>query len=234
MADHAPARYLTGPLGKQERPKIIELRQLTLVREGQTILRDITLDIFEGESVAVLGEPGSGKSALFACMQGQIRPTEGEVRVLGVSLPPLLPEIRRQMGAMPEQLDLKTPETLARSLQRFAAYYHVRLNSQQVKAYCGHYRLAPAAFVASLTGLQVRIFALALALVHDPRLVLLDDPLAGFSEAEQAIFWTYLQEIRREGRTLLCTFTPPLAKKYLSEYDLIMRLEEGCVLREQK
>jgi ABC-2 type transport system ATP-binding protein len=234
MADHAPARYFTGPPGQQERPKVVELRQLTLVREGHTILRDVTLDIFEGESVAVLGEAGSGKSALLACMQGQVQPTEGEVRVLGASLPPLLPAIRRQMGTMPEQLDLKTPETLARSLQRFAAYYDVQLTGRQVKAYCAHYRLAPAASVATLTGLEARIFALALALVHDPRLVLLDDPLAGLSAAEQPIFWTYLQEIRREGRTLLCTCTPPLAKKYLSEYDLIMRLEQGCVLREQR
>src|SRR5579883_581707 len=233
MADYAPARYLTGPPGEQERPKVVELRQLTLVREGHTILRDVTLDIFEGEFAAVLGEPGSGKSTLLACMQGLVQPTEGEVRVLGTSLPPLLPEIRRQMGIMPGQLDLKTPETLARSLQRFAAYYGVRLNSQQVEAYCAHYRLAPAASVTALTCLEARIFALALALVHDPRLVLLDDPLTGLSELEQSIFWMYIREIRREGRTLLCTFTPPLAKKHLSKYDLVIRLEQGSVLRKQ-
>jgi ABC-2 type transport system ATP-binding protein len=233
MADHAHARYLTGPLGKQTRPKVIEFRQLTLMQEGQTILQDVTLDIFEGESVAFLGEPGSGKSALFVCIQGQVQPTKGEVCVLGASLPPLLPEIRRQIGIMPQQLDLKTPETLAKCLQRFAAYHGIQLNSQQVKAYCAHYQLAPSASMTALTNLQARIFALALALVHDPRLVLLDEPLAGLSEVEQSIFWTYLQRTQREGRTLLCTFTPPLAQKHLSEYDLIVRLERGCVLREQ-
>jgi ABC-type thiamine transport system ATPase subunit len=115
MASHA--RYLTGPLGKHTRPKVIEIRQLTVLQEQQPVLRDITLDIFEGESVALLGATDFGKSALLACIQGQLQPTTGELHVLGAALPPLPPEVRCQIGVLPAQLDRNTHETVAAYLQ---------------------------------------------------------------------------------------------------------------------
>lgn len=232
MVDH-PTRYLTGPLGQQTRPKAIEFRQITLVQAQQTLFEDVTLDMFEGESVALLGPPGSGKSALLACVQGLLQPTRGEVRVLGATLPPLPVEIRRQMGILPRQLDLARHETVAAYLQRFATYYDVHLNSKQITTYCAHYEIEPSLAVADLPGRQARIFALALSLVHDPHLVLLDEPLSGLSEADQDALWPYLQRIQREGRTLLCTFSLPLAEKYLNGYDLIARLEQRRLTRQK-
>ena len=232
MADY-PTRYLTGTLGKQMRPKAIEFHQTTLVQERRTLLHDVTLEVFEGESVALLGPPASGKSALLACLQGLMQPTQGEVHVLGATLPPLPVEVRRQMGVLPQHLNLTKHETIAAYLQRFAAYYDVHLTSKQLSAYCAHYELVSSRQVADLSSRQARIFALALSLVHDPRLVLLDEPLSGLSAADQAAIWPYLQRIQREGRTLLCTFSPPLAEKYLSGYDLIVRLEQGRLMRQE-
>lgn len=227
-------RYLTGPLGKRMRPKVIELQQVTLMHEWRFILRDVTLDIFEGESIALLGGPGSGKSALLACVQGQIQPVKGRVRVLGAELPPLPPKLRRQIGVLPQQLEERDQEkTVKDYLQRFASYHAIQLNNEQIMTYCASYELAPTRPVTELSSLQRRTLALALALVHDPRLVLLDDPLAGLSAQDQEIFWTYLQRTRHEGRTLLCAFTPPLAQKELSGYDLIVTLEQGYLSRQE-
>lgn len=232
MADY-PTRYLTGPLGKQTRPKAIEFHQTTFVQAQRILFQDVTLDIFEGESVAFLGPPGAGKSALLACVQGLIQPTRGEVRVLRTTLPPLPVEIRRQMGVLPQQLDSAAHETVGAFLQRFATYYDIHLNSKQITTYCAHYELEPSILAGALSNRQARIFALALTLVHDPRLVLLDEPLSGLSEADQDALWFYLQRIQREGRTLLCTFSVPLAEKYLSGYDLIVRLEQGRLTRQE-
>lgn len=232
MANHA--RYLTGPLGKQMRPKVVKFHHLTVKQGWQPVLQDITLTIFEGEAVALLGAANTGKSALLACIQGQIQPVKGEISVLGASLPPLPPEIRRQIGVMPQQIDLHTRETVADYLRRFATYQAAQLNTEQIETYCAHYQLAPSTPTVHLTVLQSRIFALALALVHDPRLVLLDEPLAGLPEQDALAFWTYLERTLREGRTLISTFTPPLAEKHLNEYDLIVRLEQGHLLREKE
>jgi ABC-type multidrug transport system ATPase subunit len=135
---------------------------------------------------------------------------------------------------MPQYIERKTHETVAAYLQRFAVYHRVHLSIAQVQNYCTHYQLIASTPVSQLTSLQARILALALAVVHDPRLVLLDGPLAGLTEQDQAEFWPYLQRTLREGRTLLSTFTLPLAENLLSEYDLIVRLEQGEMLREQE
>ncbi len=229
MVDHT--RYLTGPLGKQTRPKVIELQQITLMQEWQTLLRDVSLDIFAGESIALCGAPGSGKSALLACIQGQIQPVRGKIRVLGAELPPLPPKLRRQIGVRPQQIERGTRETVAEYLLRFASYHAIKLNSKQIAMYCSQYELPPSHLVAELDSLQEHILALALALVHDPIVVLLDEPLAGLSKQDQMTLWAYLQRIQREGRTLLCTFTPPLAEKELNGYDLIVKLEQGRLFR---
>lgn len=228
------SRYFTGALGKQTRPKVIELRQLTVIQEQRVVLREISLDIFEGESVALLGSSETDKNTLVGCILGQLQPTDGEILVLGMSLPPLSPPTRRQFGVMPRQVERRTGETVAAYLQRFASYYGLELTPEQLARYCAHYQLAPAQSVAELTALQARILALAGALVHDPHLALLVEPLTALAESDQATMQEYLQRTRLEGRTLLCTFTPPLAENLLRGYDLAVSLEEGQLLRQEQ
>ena len=225
-------RYLTGTSGKQTRPKTIELHQLTVMHEHLPVLHEITLDICEGESVALVGSTETDKLALFACILGQIHPAKGEIRVLGASLPPLPAHIRRQLGVMPQFVDRKTLETVAAYLQRFSAYHGVQLTHAQISLYCAHYQLPPTARVAELSHLQTRVLALALTLVHDPCLALLTEPLAGLEAQDQAVLWHYLERIQLEGRTLLCTFTPPLATTQFTGYDLMVYLEQGRLLRQ--
>jgi ABC-type multidrug transport system ATPase subunit len=226
-------RYLSGALGKQTRPKIIEFLQLTVMQEHLPPLREITLDIFEGESVALLSSSEIEKNTLLSCILGQIQPTNGEIRVLGEPLPPLSPALRHQIGVMPEQLDHKARETVAACLQRFSAYYGVQLTHTQIALYCTHYQLPLSTQVTELSKLQMRILALALALVHDPRLALLIEPLTGLTESDQVSMQGYLQRAQSEGRTLFCTFSPPLAEKHFTGYDLMVRLEQGHLLRQE-
>ncbi len=197
-------RYLTGPLGKQMRPKIVELDHITIRRTRRSALEKITLHIFEGESVALLGSSEEEKYILTACLLGQIQPDSGTIRVLGTQLPPLPPEIRRQIGVMPRQVECRTSETVAHYLQRFSAYHGVQLTHAQVSLYCTRYELSPSRQVAELSRLQARVLALALAQVHDPRLTLLIEPLDELTEQEQIIVEGYLRRSQREGRTLLC------------------------------
>lgn len=226
-------RYLTGTLGKQTRPKVIEIHQLTLRQNQQARLHEITLDIFEGESVALVGSSTADKQAFLACLLGQMSPDQGEIRVLNTALPPLPSDIRRQIGVMPRPVEHLAHETVTAYLQRFAYTHRVQLTLEQAAAYCEHYQLRPSARVAELTHLQARVLSLAVALVHDPRLVLLAEPLADLNAQEQILIQDYLQRIQREGRTLLCTFSPPLAEKHFSGYDLLVRLEQGRLLRQE-
>lgn len=94
-------RYITGPIGKQARPRIVVLDSVSVRRQEQMVLDDISMSVYEGEAVAILGSPGAGKSMLLACVQGRVQPVSGHISVFGAELPPVAPVIRRQMGLMP-------------------------------------------------------------------------------------------------------------------------------------
>lgn len=226
-------RYITGPIGIQARPRVIVFDHLSAMHLGQTVLHDISLNVYEGESVAILGEPGAGKSMLLASIQGLVQPAQGHIHILGAEVPPVPPIIRRQIGVMPQYLNQPGKDTVADYLRHFAAIHEIHLGQAQVNEYGHHYRLDPLSLISQLTPLQLRILFLALALVHDPRLVLLDEPLAGLAETGHPVIWQYIRQMQSEGRTLLMTFTPPIAGEHLSEYDVIIELIEGHIVQQK-
>jgi ABC-2 type transport system ATP-binding protein len=226
-------RYITGPIGIQARPRVIVFDHLSAMHLGQTMLHDISLNVYEGESVAILGEPGAGKSMLLASIQGLVQPAQGHIHILGAEVPPVPSTIRRQIGVMPQHLNQPGKDTVADYLRHFAAMHEILLSQTQVNEYSHYYRLDPLSHISQLTALQLRILLLALGLVHDPRLVLLDEPLAGLSETGRPVIWQYIRRMQSEGRTLLMTFTSPLADEHLSGYDVIIELVHGRVVRQE-
>lgn len=226
-------RYITGPIGIQARPRVIVFDHLSAMHLGQTMLHDISLNVYEGESVAILDPAGAGKSMLLASIQGLVQPAQGHIHILGAEIPPVPPIIRRQIGVMPQHLNQPGKDTVADYLRHFAAMHEILLSQAQVNEYSHHYRLDPLSHISQLTALQLRILLLALGLVHDPRLVLLDEPLAGLSETGRPVIWQYIRRMQSEGRTLLMTFTSPLADEHLSGYDVIIELVQGRVVRQE-
>lgn len=226
-------RYITGPLGIQARPIVIVFDHLSAAYQGQVVLHDISLEIYEGESVAILRKPDAGGSMLLACIQGLLQPMHGHIQVMGTEVPPLTPVTRRQVGFMPRYLDQPDKLTVADYVQCFAALHEIHLSHDQLNTYIHHYKLPPLFPTSQLTPLQTRVLQFALALVHDPRLVLLDEPLAGLPETDSTAIWQRLRQIQSEGRTLIATFTPSIARERLSVYDLIVELDQGHIVRQE-
>lgn len=222
-------RYITGSLGKESRPCVIAFDHLSAGLYGKSVLHDISLSIYEGEAVAVIGPADAGKSILLDCIQGVVQPIKGQLQVMGVEIPPIPSTIRRQLGIMPHHLDHPEMFRVIDLMRRFAGFYKLELSEAQVEEYCRHYGLSSTWFISQLTASQLRVLCLALALVHDPRLVLFDEPLAGLADAGNSLIWQYLRRMQSEGRTLLTTFTPPIAEEHLRGYDLIVMLDKGHI-----
>lgn len=238
-------RYLTGSVGTRIRPSIVHLEHLYAHNEQKVVLYDLSLQVRDGQAVAILGQPGTGKTALLASIAGQVQPLRGHITVLGTSIPPLVAELERHIGMMPALLTNKqttyipammkvrteqteqTEQTVQDVIQAHAHVHHLLLNAVQISAYAQHYQLVPTMPLTRLSAVQRRFLALATTCIHDPQLVLLDEPLTGLTREERDSVNEYIRQLQREGRTLLVTFTPPVADTYISGYDVIVHMVHG-------
>ena len=176
-------------------------------RPRHPALRGIDLRVEEGESHALLGPNGSGKTTTLRLLLGLLRPTRGEVRLFGRR--PVEPEARRDVGFLPEQTSLPPFLTCRETLELFGRLHGRRGADARRRAedLLGRVNLADAAKrrVRELSLGMRRRLALAVALVGEPRLLVLDEPTAGMDPIAREGVLALLREHTAAGRTLLVT-----------------------------
>ncbi len=171
---------------------------------GRTaILRDVTLTVRSGEVVALFGPNGAGKSTLLRVLATLIRPTSGTVRLFGEI--PAASALRRRIGVVAHQSFLYPDLTARENLRFYARMYGLGVGAECADAWLARVSLGD---VADRTvrqfsrGMEQRL-ALARALMHDPELVLLDEPWSGLDAAAGDWLAELLRELRVAGRTVI-------------------------------
>ncbi len=166
-------------------------------------VRGVSLDLREGETIALVGHNGAGKTTLMKLMLGLIRPTSGTIEVLGDD--PAAGEFagRRQLGYLPESVSFNTALTGRETLR-----FYARLKRQPEKiigALLERVELAHAAdrrVGGYSKGMRQRL-GLAQALLGQPRVLLLDEPTTGLDPALRLVFYAIVEELRAGGTTVL-------------------------------
>ena len=204
-------------------PPAIELRGLTRHFGERTVLRDLSVRVPVGSTLAVLGRNGAGKSTLLRILATLLSPHGGEVSVLGEPLPRRAFAVRGQLGFLAHDpllyRDLSGRENLV---------YHARLHRvalervEEVLAAVGMRRRAEDP-VRSLSQGMVQRLAVCRALLHKPRLLLLDEPRANLDPAASELVEPLIG--RAEGRTRVLTSHDP--RGALAEADLVLALKDG-------
>jgi ABC-2 type transport system ATP-binding protein len=163
-------------------------------------LDDITLRVRQGEIYGLLGPNGSGKTTLIRAVVGLVAPDSGTVTVLGRRMPDL--NILSRVGYMTQAAALYPDISVEENLRFFAAISGADSNVDEVLRVV-ELEQRRTSVVATLSGGMRQRCSLACALVHHPRLLLLDEPTVGVDPQLRVQFWEYFRQLAAAGTTIL-------------------------------
>ena len=167
----------------------------------------LDLDVRAGTCLGLLGPNGAGKSTTMKMLTAQAIPDSGEIEVLGLEVPQQSKQARALMGVVPQQDNLDIELTVRQNLQVFARLYRIP-RADRAAAVDRALEIAQLTAradtkVDDLSGGMRRRLLIARALVHRPRLVLLDEPTVGLDPQVRQELWALVDALRSEGVTIL-------------------------------
>jgi ABC-2 type transport system ATP-binding protein len=170
-------------------------------------LRGMSLEIPEGAFFGLLGPNGAGKSTLINIMAALVTKTSGSVAVCGHDIEKDARAARSSLGVVPQELILDTFFTVREALDIHAGYYGVPKAKRRTQEIIEAVGLGAQADVHSrrLSGGMRRRLLVAKALVHSPKVLVLDEPTAGVDVELRTQLWAYVRELNKQGTTILLT-----------------------------
>ncbi len=216
----------------------ISIRGLSKVYRGkggaETVALDaIDLDVPEGSIFGLLGPNGAGKSTCINILAGLVTKTAGEVRIWGFDMDANPRQARAAIGVVPQELHVDPFFPPGRALEVQAGLYGVPRRARRTEEILRKVGLWEKrdAYARSLSGGMRRRLLVAKALVHDPAVLVLDEPTAGVDIELRAMLWDYVRELRDEGVTVILT------THYLEEAealcDRIAVIDRGRVIADE-
>ncbi len=176
---------------------------------GMEALKGVSLEIGAGEFFGLLGPNGAGKSTMIHCITGLARPTSGTVKVFGHDAVRNYRQAREAVALAPQEINLDMFLTLEETLDLHGGYFGMSRSDRRERAA----ELLEAFSLTSkrqertrtLSGGMKRRLTLARALMHRPRLLILDEPTAGVDIELRLELWQYIEKINSEGTSVMLT-----------------------------
>lgn len=213
-----------------QREIAVEVCGLSVVYpDGTEALRDISMTVKRGEFLGLAGPDGAGKSTLLSVLAGLTPPRRGLVKVLQEELPKGLSRLKRRVGYLPQRFSHYLDLTVDENIAFFARVYRVEDWRKKREALLRFTGLTPFRdrLAEHLSGGMKQKLALACTLIHEPEVLLLDEPTAGVDPASRREFLEILSHLVSRGMTIL------MATPYLDEAERCHRvalLHKGSLL----
>ena len=200
---------------------------------GLQALKGIDMTVKQGDFFALLGPNGAGKSTVLGIVCSLVNKTSGKVRVFGHDIDSDLAAAKMNLGVVPQEFNFNQFEKVFDIVTTQAGYYGIPLRKARVAAEkylrklgLWEKRDSPARM---LSGGMKRRLMIARALVHEPRLLILDEPTAGVDIELRRSMWTFLEEMNRQGTTIILT------THYLEEAEALCRniaiIDQGRIVK---
>jgi len=213
---------MSHPFQDASRLKALELRGLgKTYANGYVALGGIDLSVEDGDFFALLGPNGAGKSTTIGILTSLVRKSTGSVKVYGIDIDEDFEAAKAQLGVVPQEFNFSMFETVLEIVLNQAGFYGLpRAEAlvqaerclRQVELWDRRHERS-----RTLSGGMKRRLMIARALVHQPRLLILDEPIAGVDIEVRRMMWDFLSELNRNGTTVILT------THYLEEAERLCR-----------
>ena len=202
--------------------KALSIRGLTKTyRNGVQALRGIDLDVQEGDFFALLGPNGAGKTTIIGIIMSLVTKSGGTVEVFGYDIDRALARAKSCIGLVPQEINFNQFEKVFTIIVNQAGFYGIprRLALERAERYLRQLQLWDKRdhIARSLSGGMKRRLMIARALVHEPRLLILDEPTAGVDIEIRRSMYSFLRGINEQGTTIILT------THYLEEAESLCR-----------
>lgn len=201
-------------------------------RKGQVqALRGLNFTVDEGEIYGLIGPDGAGKTTLFRIMATLLLPDEGTVSVDGLDVVRDYKAIRRRIGYMPGRFSLYQDLSVEENLSFFASIFHTSIeeNYDLVKDIYGQIEPFKTRKAGKLSGGMKQKLVLSCALIHAPRVLILDEPTTGVDPVSRKEFWEMLKRLRLQHGITIIVSTPYMDEA--GQCDRIALMQDGEFLR---
>ncbi|WP_318466929.1 ABC transporter ATP-binding protein [Photobacterium leiognathi] len=188
---------------------------------GVEALKNMNLTVTEGDFFALLGPNGAGKSTTIGIISSLVNKTSGSVKIFGYDLDSEKVDAKNQLGLVPQEFNFNPFETVEQIVVNQAGYYGVERSvaKERAKKYLSQLDLwgKRSERARNLSGGMKRRLMIARALMHEPKLLILDEPTAGVDIELRRSMWAFLRKINQEGVTIILT------THYLEEAEMLCR-----------
>ena len=217
--------------------KALSIKNLTKVyANGNQALKGIDLSVEEGDFYALLGPNGAGKTTAIGIISSLVNKSGGTVEIFGHNIDTKLEAAKACLGIVPQEINLNLGEKVGNIVSNQAGYYGIggKLARERVEKYLRALRLWDRRndIARSLSGGMKRRLMIARALVHEPKLLILDEPTAGVDIEIRRSMWKFLREINAAGTTIILT------THYLEEAESLCRniaiIDEGRIIEDAR
>ena len=191
-----------------QREPIIEVQHLVVAYPGLRAVDGLSLTVLRGEIFGLLGPNGAGKTSTLATIEGLRRPDGGSVRIAGHDISHgAVAAVKQLLGVQLQTSAMFSELRLLELLELYAALYEVFPTKAQLLRLLERFGLAQKARARAeqLSGGQQQRLALALAVINNPQIVLLDEPTTGLDPQARRGVWALIRRMQAEGRTVLLT-----------------------------
>ncbi len=196
---------------------------------GETVaLKDITLQVNEGELFGLIGPDGAGKTTLMRILMSLLLPDNGTARLDGFDVSRNYKQVRQITGYMPGRFSLYLDLSVEENLEFFATVFDTTIEENYDLIKDIYYQIEPfkKRRAGKLSGGMKQKLALSCALIHKPKVLILDEPTTGVDAVSRKEFWEMLMRLKKQGITILVS-TPYMDEASLC--DRIALIQQGHI-----